>query len=115
MKGDNDMKKRLLLGTIIVGALAIRIVACDSGDDNDDSSANGDEVGVISNNHGHVATLTQTQMDAAQDVALDIQGTSTHAHTLDLTAAQVASIKEGTQVVQMSSVDAGHSHDVTFN
>ncbi|MDD5224954.1 MAG: hypothetical protein PHE84_13295 [bacterium] len=75
----------------------------------------GDLTGVVSNNHGHVAMLTQAQIEAGAAVTLDIQGTATHSHTLDLSATQMTDIKDGTQVAQESSVSLGHSHLVTFN
>ena len=72
-------------------------------------------MGVIAANHGHEAVLTRAEIDAAAAVSLDIQGTATHSHTLDLSASQMTEIKNGTQVTQESSVTLGHSHGVTFN
>ena len=70
--------------------------------------------GTISDNHGHVATLTGTQLDAGFAVILNIQGTATHSRLLSLTASQVQQIAAGTKVAQESSTNLGHSHLVTF-
>lgn len=75
----------------------------------------GDITGVVSTNHGHVAVLTQAEIEAGAAVSLDIQGTATHSHTLDLSATQMTDVKDGVQVAQESSVTLGHSHLVTFN
>ena len=74
-----------------------------------------DVSGVISANHGHVATVTAAQIVAANAVSLDIQGSATHAHTVTLTADQVHSIGARQQVVVTSTTEAGHQHTVTFN
>lgn len=70
---------------------------------------------TISGNHGHVATLTGTQVSDAVALALDITGTSGHSHTVTLTAADMVAIKAGTQVSKTSSIGDSHDHAVTFN
>lgn len=77
--------------------------------------AQADVTGSVSNNHGHVATVTGAQIIAANAVSLNIQGTATHAHTVALTTDQLRSIGARTQVSVSSTTDAGHSHTVTFN
>jgi len=78
-------------------------------------TASGDKVGAISANHGHSATVSGAQLTAGGAVKLDIRGTSDHPHTLDLTAADIASIAAGNKLTRESTTDSGHSHDVTFN
>jgi hypothetical protein len=75
----------------------------------------GDKVGVVSANHGHLATVTAAQITAAGSVSLDIHGTADHTHTVELTAAQVQQIGAGTQVAKISSTNSSHDHTVTFN
>jgi hypothetical protein len=50
-------------------------------------------------------------------VKLDIQGTASHPHSVELTAAEVLSIRDGRQVEKASSPNpsGSHSHMVTFN
>ena len=74
-----------------------------------------DVTGVVSANHGHIATITAAQITAANAVSLNIQGQATHAHTVNLTAAQIGQVAQKQQVAVPSSTDSGHSHTVTFN
>ena len=74
-----------------------------------------DVSGVISANHGHVATVTAAQITSPATVSLNIQGTATHTHTVTLTADQVRSIGAKQQVAVTSTTDSGHQHTVTFN
>ena len=74
-----------------------------------------DVTGVVSANHGHVATITAAQITAAGALSLDIMGTATHAHTVSLSAGQVLQIGAKQQVAVLSTTDAGHDHTVTFN
>ena len=74
-----------------------------------------DVSGVISANHGHVATVTSAQITAPNAVSLNIQGTATHNHVVSLTADQIRMIGARTQVAVQSTTEAGHLHTVTFN
>jgi hypothetical protein len=74
-----------------------------------------DVSGVVSANHGHVATVTAAQITAANSVVLNIMGTATHNHTVSLTADQIRAIGARTQVAVASSTEVGHDHTVTFN
>jgi hypothetical protein len=88
----------------------------------------GDDVGVVSANHGHSAVVTGAQLLAGGAVTLNIKGTADHDHTVDLLADQVHQIASGAKVSKVSSsgstdVDNGyggytsydHTHTVTFN
>ena len=74
-----------------------------------------DEVGTVSSNHGHSAVVTAAQITAADDLELDITGTSSHPHTVTLSADEIQQIGTGARVSKESSTDASHSHTVTFN
>jgi hypothetical protein len=78
-------------------------------------AASGDKEGAISSNHGHVAKITAAQLTAGNGFALDIQGTSTHTHTVTLSNADIQAIAGNQQVARLSSNDSGHDHTVTFN
>jgi hypothetical protein len=78
-------------------------------------SASGDVSGAVSANHGHTASVTSAQVNAAGAVTLNIQGQATHPHTVDLSADEVRRIGQRQQVVKTSSADEGHTHTVTFN
>jgi len=78
-------------------------------------AATGDKVGVISDNHGHSAVITGARLTAGAAFSLDIQGTATHTHTVELTAADLSAIAANTKVSKESSTDSGHDHTVTFS
>lgn len=81
----------------------------------DTSDSSSDKSGSVSSNHGHTAKITAAQLDDGSAVSINIQGTSSHSHTLTLSASEMSSIKAGTQVSQVSSANSGHTHSVTFN
>jgi hypothetical protein len=75
----------------------------------------GDKVGTISDNHGHSAVITGAQLTAGGALLLDIQGSSSHTHTVQLSAAEITSIAGSQRVSKSSSTSQGHDHTVTFN
>ena len=100
----------------MLAGVVITITGC--GDDNPTAPSGGsgtDVTGVVSANHGHIATVTGAQITAAGAVSLNIMGQADHPHTVTLTAAQVQQIGSRQQVVVTSTTDAGHQHTVTFN
>jgi len=74
-----------------------------------------DAVGTVGSNHGHAATITGAQLTAGDALELDITGTSSHPHTVMLSADEIQQIGTGARVSKESSTDAAHSHTVTFN
>jgi hypothetical protein len=86
-----------------------------------------DKTGAISENHGHEAVVTSAQLLAGGGVALGIQGSANHNHSVALSAAQLAQVVAGTKINAISSVttadiDTGygsapltHSHAIAFN
>ena len=108
----------------ILSAATITIVDCGGGSSNPAPSPSpppggggggGDVAGSISGNHGHIAVVTAAQITAANSVNLDIRGTATHPHTVELSAAEVGMIGQQQKVSKTSSNDDGHVHTVTFN
>ena len=86
-----------------------------TGSPNQPTPTNGDRLGNVSANHGHVARIEAARLTAGEAVRLDIRGTSDHPHTVDLTAAEVAAIRDGQRVGKASSEDDFHTHTITFN
>jgi hypothetical protein len=74
-----------------------------------------DRTGAISSNHGHAATIASAQLGASGGITLNIQGTSSHPHTVALSGADLSAIAGNQRVAKESSNDASHSHTVTFN
>jgi len=77
--------------------------------------AGSDTVGSISDNHGHVAVITAAELTAGGALSLDIRGTATHTHTVQLSAAELTAVAGNQRVSKSSSTDTGHDHAVTFN
>ncbi len=74
-----------------------------------------DKTGAISSNHGHSAMVASAQLGASGGITLNIQGTSSHPHTVALTGADLSAIANNQRVSKESSNDASHTHTVTFN
>jgi hypothetical protein len=74
-----------------------------------------DKTGAISANHGHAAVVTSAQLAAGGGIALGIQGTADHAHSVTLAAADLTAIAANQRVSKDSTDGSGHSHTVTFN
>jgi len=112
-----------LLG--MLSGVAITISGCGGGGGGTNNpsnpnppSGNGDKTGFISANHGHTVTITASQLTAGGDLRLTLRGVSgvsEHSHLLDLTAAEVVSIRGGARVSKPSSNDDAHEHTVIFN
>jgi hypothetical protein len=77
--------------------------------------SSGDVLGVISANHGHVATITRAQLTAGNALELDIQGTATHTHTVSLSQTELGQIASALRVSKESTTTSAHSHTVAFN
>jgi len=73
-----------------------------------------DKSGTISSNHGHVAVITSAQLTAANTLSLNLQGTSSHNHVLELSAAEVMQVRDGRTLAKECS-GPSHTHMVAFN
>ncbi len=72
----------------------------------------------IDTNHGHVLTVPVADINAGVQKSYTIQGTADHPHTVTLTAADFASLKQNTGIAEVSTTSASaifgaHSHQVT--
>ena len=74
-----------------------------------------DETAGISDNHGHAAVIRSAEFVAGNAISLDIRGSADHAHTVNLTANDLSSIRAGNRVQKGCSIGLGHVHNVTFN
>ena len=106
----------------LLSGVVITITGCSSdsssptGPSSGGGGGNGGGVnGAVSANHGHIATATDAQINAANDVSLDIRGNADHTHTVNLTGAELTQIGNGQQVATTSTNSDGHNHRVTFN
>jgi len=71
--------------------------------------------GVVTANHGHIASIDNARLSAGDAITLDIRGDADHPHTVMLTSAQVMQIAARQRVSVESSNDVAHSHFVVFN
>lgn len=74
----------------------------------------GDVTGSISGNHGHTATIAAARITADQTFTLDITGSATHPHTVEITQAELRNLASRQTVTKTSTNNEGHQHGVTF-
>jgi hypothetical protein len=127
MKVEKTLDRReftLAAAMAALSGVAITISACGGSSPSSPSptpmptptpAPSGDKVGAISGNHGHSAVITGAQLTAAGAVSLNIQGSATHPHTVELSAGEITSIAASQRIAKESTTDSGHSHTVTFN
>jgi hypothetical protein len=109
----------ILGGTTITAAAPFVLYGCGSGADQQSALLDVDDfedtIGVISANHGHVATISVDQLQSQSPVVLDIRGTSTHTHAVDVTGVDLARLRSGEALSLRTTADAtGHTHSVSF-
>jgi hypothetical protein len=123
-KLDRREFTRLSLLSMLSGvAITITITGCGGGGSGSGSptapgGGNGDKSGAISANHGHAVTISSAQLTAGGQLSLTLRGSAgvpDHTHTVDLSAAEVVSIRDGARVSKVSSNEDLHVHNVTFN
>jgi hypothetical protein len=123
-----EMSRQQFLRTLAgigVGTLgASLLIACGSVEDDmvdDDMEppgtpscvANGSSV-TIGTNHGHALTVAMADVSAGAEKTYDITGTSLHAHSVTVTAAQFAMLAAGgsASITVVSTTGANHTHSV---
>ena len=70
--------------------------------------------GSISANHGHTAAIAAAEITAGTAFTLNITGTATHPHNVDVLQADLMSLQNRQTVRKTSTTNDGHSHTVTF-
>jgi hypothetical protein len=103
---------------LLLGGATIVISGCGGGAASSPTTSTAppltDATGAIAANHGHAAVITAAQLGDGGSLDLDIRGTSSHTHTVSLSATDIANVRRGTQV-QRESSGTSHTHVVTFN
>ena len=99
----------------ILAGVTVTITGCGSENGAAPSAPVSDKTGVIATNHGHVAIITSAQQTAGGGVTLSIQGTGSHDHLLELTAAEVSTISAGMPLTKDCAMGRNHTHTVAFN
>jgi hypothetical protein len=118
-KGDRLDRREFTLRSVaaLLGGATITLQGCSGGAGGPAQPSYVDTVGNVVNNHGHTVTITAAQLAAGGGVVLEIQGSSTHPHQIELTAGEVVAIRAGTRVSKDSSPSpsGSHNHTVVFN
>ena len=66
----------------------------------------------IGSNHSHTMVIEAADLDATSPREYDITGGSDHPHTVTITPAQFATLKQTGMLMVTSSSDDGHSHSI---
>ena len=125
MSEDERLSRRDFTATglmALFGGRVITVAACgsDTSSGSPTAPSGTDRIGSISANHSHTAVLTAARLGAGGAVVLDIRGGANHPHTVELSADQVAQVRDGQRLAETSTAHFGagfgsHSHLVTFN
>ncbi len=112
------------IGALVIAIPAYSILSCSGSDDSEPSSppqgnsadcASNGTSSSIGTNHGHTLTVSAADVAAGTEKTYNIQGTSDHAHSVTVTAAQFTSLQSNQQISSTSSNDSGHTHSVTIS
>ena len=78
-----------------------------------DCGENGANAITISSNHGHTLTVPKEDIEAGTTKSYSIRGGSGHDHTIQLTEADFAMLRQNNQITKESTTGSLHRHDVT--
>ena len=99
----------------LLSTVVITVSGCnDQSPTTPSSTPPGNVSGNVSANHGHVAEITGAQITAGTALSLNITGTATHSHTVEVTQADLMTLRNKQAVTKTSTTENGHSHMVTF-
>jgi len=112
-------RKEFLTG--IAGVTLTLVIHACGGDDSEGNptgggaSCNDGIDAVISSNHGHELRIPAADFDGGESKTYSIQGTSSHNHSITLTAQDFTDLKAGTKITKDSTNDSGHAHSMQIN
>jgi hypothetical protein len=67
----------------------------------------------ISNNHGHIISVSKADVKDGAEKAYSIDGSANHDHTVVITADNFEALKTNQSIQVPSSTSAGHAHTIT--
>ncbi|MFN0251279.1 MAG: hypothetical protein ACKV2T_30670 [Kofleriaceae bacterium] len=70
---------------------------------------------TVGSNHGHRMTIAAADLDSTTPVSYDITGTASHPHTVTISPAQFATLKQTGFLMVNSTTDDGHPHSVRIS
>lgn len=109
--------RREFIGTGLAALLScglIHLTGC-QGATGPETNPDGSMKGSVDDNHMHEAILTKAVLEEGRGFTLHILGRSDHDHVLEITAEELAAIRQGKPFAKRSSTDMGHPHMVYFN
>ena len=120
------MNRKSFLKALLVSIPAVTLIACSDDEPAPTSGNNGTGNGggtcasngtnsSISTNHGHSLTVSSSDVQNGTAKTYQIQGSSGHMHTVEVTAANFASLQSGQSINVTSSTDDNHSHRITVS
>lgn len=118
---SNIIRKRFLEVAAAGAACLLLTVSCGNGGDATPDAAGADctqepAAVTVENNHphgGHAFTVSPEDVAAGAEVTYDIQGQTSHNHTVTLTEQHFETLQGGGSVTVTSSEAEDHSHQVT--
>lgn len=99
----------------LLGGITVTVAACSDSSPTAPGQASGGATGTVLANHGHAAVIDAARLAEGGAIVLDIRGTASHLHTVQLSGAEVTQIANRQRVSKESSTGDGHTHVVTFN
>jgi hypothetical protein len=122
MLKSSDMTRKEFLKAVVAcagagAAASALLTACGGGSGGSGGGpscrANGAKDGVITANHGHSLSVPAVDVQAGVAKTYNIQGASTHPHSITIGADQFAILAQNGSFTVTSTTDAGHMHNVT--
>ena len=98
----------------LLSTVAITVSGCDDDSTPTTPTTATSVTGNVSANHGHTAVIDAARITAGTAFSLDIRGTATHPHTVDIAQADLMALQNRQTVTKASTTDNDHSHTVTF-
>ena len=135
-----ELPRRRFLKTTSSVVVSVLVLGCDDDEGDDDMGGDGadtfamaapadgpaeddGEMGcdaganatTISANHGHSVMIPVADIEGGAGGDYDITGSSSHAHSITLSADDMASLADGMTVTVTSTDGGGHTHMVTLS
>jgi hypothetical protein len=99
---------------VLLSTVVITVSGCDDSTPTAPSTPPSNVTGSISGNHGHSAVIEAARISAGTAFSLDIRGSATHPHTVNVTQADLMALQNRQTVTKTSTTEDSHSHTVTF-
>ena len=113
----HSTRRTFIQSTLVLTVGAAALAACE---DDSGGTPNGQDGGTpaaltatINGNHGHVLVVTAADLSEGVEKSYNIAGSAGHSHSVTVTAAQFATLRDDGAVTVQSTTSTGHSHSIT--